>query len=154
MVAVAFYKYNKSIYDRLLSLITGKHTHVEISIDNVSYSASSRDGGVRKKLIYYKPYKWDIIYLPNPYILNKSSAKEYFNNVEGMPYDYMTAILSHLGIKNYQNKKKFYCVEIVAAMLNRLYGLKIPHNSTLKELYNSVINLYINEKGNYGRDNS
>ena len=67
-VYLAFYKGNDKLLDKIITWTSrGIYSHVEIIIDNVSYSSSGRDGGVRRKALgtmhYNDVNKWDIFEL-------------------------------------------------------------------------------------------
>ena len=65
----AFYKATRpglqGIYSRAVRWIDrGPYSHCELVVDGVAYSSSLMDGGVRGKVIQFKPEHWDFIDLP------------------------------------------------------------------------------------------
>lgn len=98
-VYLALYKGKKSgkgvkvklarLTDWLIRKITrGQYSHCEIAIDLGGkfecYSSSWRDGGVRRKLIYLAPDKWDLIALPDHMA---QQARELYRQTLGAKYD-------------------------------------------------------------------
>ena len=102
----------------------GQYSHCEIAVkhgftdDYHCYSASLRDGGVRKKSMPLPADKWDLI------SINQLDASidvlNYFAQTRGKPYDLIGACGVVLGIKG--SLKKWFCSEWCAAAL----GLQYP----------------------------
>lgn len=116
MVKIAFYKDKSALFNRAVSWWTnGPYSHVELIIDGVSYSSSFRDGGVRKKVIEYKPDHWDMFQLDCS-TETEQSAVAWFEKHMGQKYDVIGLIGFVIGTVS-GNKRKFFCSEAVAAAL-------------------------------------
>ncbi len=90
-----------------------KYSHCEIVIDGYGYSASSRDGGVRKKLIDWDSGKWDMIPLPDldtMYVLN------FYNRTQNDDYDFRGLAWFVLPFTK-DHKTRWFCSEWCAAAL-------------------------------------
>lgn len=129
-VYLALYKGNKTgwhptaLMARLADLAVrkltnGKFSHCEIAVCHESYtdkytqdiyydcySASIRDGGVRKKEISLEDGKWDLIRLDN---VTEAKIKAYFEQTKGKPYDWFGALGIIFGIPH--ARRKFFCSE-------------------------------------------
>jgi uncharacterized protein YycO len=127
---LALYKGRGNIYDRIIRLATcSKYSHCELVIDDVCYSSSPRDGGVRMKGINVYTNDWDVIDVPG----DKIYALKWFVAHVGKKYDYLGAISSILPI-NLDKQNKFFCSEAIAYMLQLPYPRKHTPN-TLKEYF-------------------
>ncbi|HDR1408558.1 TPA: enoyl-CoA hydratase [Pasteurella multocida] len=91
-------------------LTKGEYSHCEIVFVNngslLCYSASIRDGGVRKKEMTLDSEKWDLIKLER---VTESQVRRYFEKTKGAKYDWWGAIGIVLGVK--QKRSKFFCSE-------------------------------------------
>lgn len=91
-------------------LTKGEYSHCEIVLVNdglsLCYSASIRDGGVRKKEMTLDSEKWDLIKLER---VSESQVRHYFDKTKGAKYDWWGAIGIVLGVK--QKRSKFFCSE-------------------------------------------
>lgn len=145
MIELAFYKANKGkLTDKIIGLLTrSKYSHVEINIENVSYSSSMRDGGVRRKVMWYDPEKWDIVKLD---ISKFHHAMTFFYDTDEKGYDTLGALCNLvLGIKAKMNADKWYCSEWVITALNRLGYKKVKPYESIKKLYDITIKDNIDE---------
>jgi uncharacterized protein YycO len=127
-VKIAFYKGKGNWLDRLIRLVTrSKYSHLEFIYEGISYSSSSRDGGVRSKKINFKESNWDIYsFKSNDTLIN--SAIIWAKTQEGRPYDYWGAVGTVIKfIKGAKNK--WFCSEFIAQMM-RLSNV-YPHPSRL-----------------------
>ncbi len=116
MVKLAFYKNKSTLFNRAVSWWTnGPYSHVELIIDGVSYSSSFRDGGVRKKLIDYKPEHWDMFEL-NCTAETEQNAVAWFEQNMGRTYDVLGLVGFVIGSVS-GDKEKFFCSEAVASAL-------------------------------------
>lgn len=96
----------------------GQYSHCEIAIDLGGkfecYSSSLRDGGVRCKLIYLTPDKWDLIELPDHMA---QQARELYRQTLGAKYDVLglfgVVLKCHSG-----SLKKWFCSEWCAQVLD------------------------------------
>lgn len=125
-IYLAFYKgRGKTWRERLIdwairTFTKGQYSHCEIAIKRSEflghyhlnewfecYSASPRDGGVRRKNINVADReKWDLV--PIEGVL-ESQIQLYFQLTQGKKYDWYGAIGLVLGMK--QNKERFFCSE-------------------------------------------
>ncbi|XXQ68982.1 hypothetical protein ACKLNO_03755 [Neisseriaceae bacterium B1] len=104
------------------TITRGQYSHCEIAIDLGGkfecYSASLRDGGVRRKLIDLAPDKWDLIELPEN---AAQQARELYRQTLGTKYDVWgllgVVLKCHSG-----SLKKWFCSEWCAQAL----GLEKP----------------------------
>lgn len=88
------------------------YSHVELNIDGVSYSASSRDGGVRKKHIDVYSGSWDLFEVQ----IDTGYALEWFEANEGRAYDW-AGVFRFLFPFLPHGKYQFFCNEAVGHML-------------------------------------
>ncbi len=129
---LALYKAKGTIFDKLVRLVTrSQYSHCELVIDGISYSSSTRDGGVRKKFIVYSPESWDIIEL-------KDKSVEYalavFELYQGQRYDYLGAIGAGIPfLRRINSKNKKFCSELVGIMLDfENYDIATPEKLAVK----------------------
>lgn len=111
---LAFYKGKGNIYDKLIRFWTdGPYSHVELVINDVCYSSSPRDGGVRKKQINLKSGNWDVFDLDS----NQYQEAEIIRFVEGeiekgAKYDWMGIFFGQfIRFLNLQDPNKWFCSE-------------------------------------------
>lgn len=120
-------------FGELIKLWTlGKYAHCEVVVGAQSYSATGVEGKVRNKLINFfdKPNKWDIYRVRN---LNSDAYKiveEFYENTQGMKYDYKGVIFSQLmSIFNMHDEDKYFCSEWVAECIDRCYNGKLTYKN-------------------------
>lgn len=133
MIKLYFRKPKKKFLDWLISRFVKKYIHIELRFSN-GESFSSRGRNSRKKgrpkgvgfadILYSHPDRWDVYCLIDKYqtgtIENKLySLCESFAEKK-LKYDYLGAIFQ-VGFNwtGIENKKKYYCNEIVALMINK-----------------------------------
>lgn len=122
---LAFYKGGTEYTDRLIQWWTkSKYSHVEIVYNNLWYSSSPRDYGVRQKEIEMNPEHWDLFDIEIDPILFLT----FFYDTVGMDYDWTGIFLSQVLHINVEDKKRYFCSEWCAEALG------IP--STLSNKYN------------------
>lgn len=128
---LAFYKgpakdsFHKLSHQATCYWTKSKYSHVELVIDGMCYSASARDGGVRKKVIpnLNDSGRWDIFEVK----IDKEFALNLFKYAEGLGYDY-------LGVTKFvlpfipESQTRWYCSEIVAAMMGTTNDNKSPQD--------------------------
>ena len=148
-VVIAFYKHKRErnsvkntlfrFFDDAIKFFTrGPYSHCEIAIPNpdpslvfTCYSASNRDGGVRKKVMQLPPERWDLIEVNiEPY-----KVQDFFAKTQGAKYDLIGALGVVLRIRD--SKKKYFCSEWSSECL----GLNKPHKFSPNSLYK-----YLNSK--------
>lgn len=144
-----FYKAAEGdLLDKLVGWWTGgKYSHVELVFsDGTCFSSSPRDGGVRFKQIKASPH-WDVVDLKEPLTrmiqenfahkfksgfndwnhvadLYEGYVREWCETQVGKKYDWK-AILGHLlSERDLEERRAWYCSEIILAALKRhnLYG--------------------------------
>ncbi len=93
-----------------------RYSHGELVIDGISYSSSARDGGVRSKIIKFKPDRWDIFEI-DPRKIDSLQALAFFDMHENAEYDWKNIIRYVLPFVR-QAKDKFVCFEFMGAMSN------------------------------------
>ncbi len=109
------------VFHKAVCLITNsKYSHCELVIDGVAYSASARDGGVRKKNIDFSSGKWDLY----PIQIDSKYVKAFYSETENDSYDYLGLgyfILPWIrGVKN-----RWFCSEWCAT------AIRLPKPSTM-----------------------
>ena len=160
-IYLAFYKGNDKLLDKIITWTSrGIYSHVEIVVDNISYSSSGRDGGVRRKALgfmsYDNPSKWDIFELKTE---NVASFKEKFELLKNRKvfgsfryqrhdikerngrYDYWSIILYHIlriPLWKKVDNTRFLCTELILELIQA--GLSInsdlgTNNTTTKLLH-------------------
>ena len=148
-VVIAFYKHKRErnsvkntlfrFFDDAIKFFThGPYSHCEIAIPNpdpslvfTCYSASNRDGGVRKKVMQLPLERWDLVEL-------KISPKEvnvFFEKTKGLKYDLIGALGVVLRIRD--SKTKYFCSEWCAECLGIEKSYRFSPNSLYKHLTNS-----------------
>jgi hypothetical protein len=93
MIEVAFYKARYgNRWDRIVAAGTGSpYSHCELVFDSrTGFSASPRDGGVRRKQIDFEDGKWDLlpVMLPDPETDCESRIWQWCLSQEGRQYDW------------------------------------------------------------------
>lgn len=132
MVAFAFYIGKKGLYNKLLSLFM-QIKHVELVVNNLCYSSSSMDGGVRRKSINIRNGNWKVI----PIICdNESEIIKFYQQTNKRKYDHVAAVLNHLfrfSIDVF--KKRYTCSEWCIRAYNKASDTSLNPNMSLTELY-------------------
>lgn len=128
MIYLAFYKHRDiigasswvlSLFDGATRLCTrGKYSHCEIAIKRESglydcYSASPRDGGVRKKTMDLPASRWDLVEIN----VTEAQIKDYFDKTRGQKYDWLGAL--GLVLPFCQSRRRYFCSEWC---FNAIYG--------------------------------
>lgn len=98
-----------------------KYSHAELVIDGVCWSSSSRDGGVRRKLIDLTSGKWDVFKLTDNLLVSTKAIK-WFLEHEGDSYDYRNILRFVIPAVGH-DKNKWVCYEACGAAL----GISNPH---------------------------
>lgn len=108
----ASYKWQQ-LSHRLICWFTGStYSHVELTIDGTSYSASARDGGVRGKRIDLSTGRWDVFDVDG----DEVAALRWFESHYGQRYDYAGVARFVLPFLP-QRSGEWFCSEAVAAAL-------------------------------------
>jgi hypothetical protein len=104
-------------------------SHAELVVDGICYSSSTRDGGVRSKLIDLNSGRWDVIDLDIP-VMQVVDVLLWFEEHKGAPYDwagvwrFVLPFLPH-------SKGRWFCFEALGAAL----GSAGAHKLTANDLY-------------------
>jgi hypothetical protein len=139
-VYLANYKDTKTLFEKLVKFWVPPYTHDELVIDGVSYSASLRDGGVRKKIdINFNSGSWDLI--PVPWA-NVENILKFYEETKHLKYDIWGIIGSHIVNRAKHDKKKYFCSEWCATALGLKTSIFSP--SSLARLVNDVNKIWYN----------
>ena len=108
----------EGLYSRLVRwLDRGIYSHCELVFSaGVSASSSYIDGGVRFKIIDYRPGHWDFIEIPDPTGEIEQRARAWFREHNGEPYDLWGNVRFAIGFARDSTGKSF-CSEAVMAAL-------------------------------------
>lgn len=126
MIQIAFYKgkskqsIGNMAFTAFIKLWSGfKYSHTELvykpsdAPETWLWSSSTGDG-VTTRNIHFTPANWDFITLP---YFNAIDAFDFFDAHEGEAYDWWGIILSQLFDTKLDNRKKWFCSEVVYAAL-------------------------------------
>ena len=125
MITIAFFKGTDNLLDTVTrAWMRGRYSHAEVVIDDLWYTASPFEGGIRSKKNLAKPDQWDFINL----IIDKKRVKKWFDDHEGRKYDYMGlfgfAIRPLTG-----DPKRFFCSEAIALSIGLEDAWRLDPNS-------------------------
>jgi hypothetical protein len=138
---IIFYKgWEGTITDKAICLWTlGRYSHLEIvGSDGYCYSASSRDGGVRRKKINYENSdKWDIFDLQ----INEDFLSKFFEETKHCKYDWVGIFLYHFLPFRIEDNKKWYCSEWISEILQHS-GYPMKTNLTPSGVFRNLKNLW------------
>jgi hypothetical protein len=124
-IKIAFYRgrYSKNIVSKLIAWFTfSMYSHVEIIIDEFSYSSRTSTKGVSKQIVDYavEPELWDIFTVE----VSEETVREiiqFFNSTDRSKYDWIGIFFYHLLPIEIEDPKKWYCSEWVARALKFQY---------------------------------
>ncbi len=127
---IHFYKAKKgNLKDKIIGLVS-VFSHVELEINNICYSSSNRDGGIRSKQIdTSNAQKWLSFDLKKDIEANRCLL--YFESVRGQKYDWLNILLTQLIKLDIQSDNKQICSEFVANCL----GLENAHKYSPESLF-------------------
>ena len=127
---IHFYKAKKgNLKDKIIGLVS-VFSHVELEINNICYSSSNRDKGVRSKVIdTSNAQKWLSFDLKKD--IDENICLGYFKSVEGQQYDWLNIFFSQIIKLNIQSRNKQICSEFVANCL----GLENAHKYSPESLF-------------------
>lgn len=125
------------IFNTIVSIFTfSKYSHVEIFIDDKSYSATMKDG---IRVLHYdrsNHEKYTLIHkeitLEQYHIIMK-----HYENIQGFKYDYLGIFFNHFIPIKIHNKKRYTCVEYVSEALRKANVIK-KNCYTIKQLYRTL----------------
>ena len=139
-VVIVFYKHKRErnsvkntlfrFFDDAIKFFThGPYSHCEIALSTsqpskiyTCFSASNRDGGVRKKIMELPQERWDLVELE-------------ISPTKGLKYDLIGALGVVLRIRD--SKTKYFCSEWCAECLGIDKPYRFSPNSLYKHLTNS-----------------
>jgi len=137
MIELAFYRGPGRIEDRVIRKVTRScFSHVELVVGHHGpagwcFSASPRDGGVRRKWIEFSASHWE--FLPVPWAPMSALAR--VQGEIGRPYDLAGLIGSQLLNLRRHSPDRWFCSELCAHAL----GLPRPNSFAPGDLYAHVI---------------
>lgn len=109
-------------------------SHAELVIDDVCWSASARDGGIRDKVIDLNSGRWELVDFPaTP--AEREAARSFFRANRGRKYDW-AGILRFVFPFLPHSKSRRFCFEAIGDAL----GLAATHKLTAKDLYRWAMN--------------
>lgn len=130
MAQLAFFKGQGNWVDRIIRLVSrSPYSHVELIAEPmirdqaggfICYSSSPRDGGVRIKPIVLKDGHWDVV----PVEWYAGDVRAIFRANDGARYDWIGILFSQFLNWRRQDKKRWFCSEIIATAL----GLPNPES--------------------------
>ena len=128
---IAFYKAEGDWTDKLIRFWTGgNYSHCEIVIDELWYSSSWYDGGVRCKNIILNKENWDVFELSKD---DEKFVLELFEKTKNSKYDIKGIFLSNIFAFNIHSKNKYWCSEWCAIAL-KLKNTNLDPNELFLEL--------------------
>jgi len=131
---IAFYKGKGGTFNKLIKWWTRSEiTHVELIIDDIWYSSSHIDGGVRGKVIDYNPDHWDIYELNN---IDEYRARKVIADAIGCGYDWTGIVGSQVLPFGIQWPYRYFCSELVGAALMVKSPQRYAPNELLRLLKN------------------
>lgn len=137
IVQVAFYKKPGTNFDKFVRWRTdSQYSHVELLIDGWGHSSSTRDGGVRRKMLD-TGWGWDLYTIE----LTDSQAltlQYFFANTQGCRYDQLGLVGFLFGITALQHEDRYTCGEWCAAAL----GFDDPETFTPQKLLECLTERY------------
>lgn len=136
-IKIIFYKgIRGTLLDKLISIWTfGKYSHLELydEATQTSYSASSRDKGVRSKKIKLDPAKWDIFDID----IDEEFLNTFYEKTKDMKYDWLGIFFYHFFPFQMQDDNKWYCSEWVSEVL-QFSGYAMKTNLTPSGIYRNL----------------
>lgn len=112
-----------------------KYSHSELVIDDVCWSSSARDGGIRSKVIDLSNGKWDVFDLTDNLGV-KVKALDWFKQHEGDAYDYRNIVRFVFPLIGH-NKKHWVCYEACGEAL----GIKDAHKLDADKLLEEALKI-------------
>lgn len=110
---LAFYKGQGNFFDALVRFVTrSEYSHCELVIGDLCWSASPRDGGVRRAVINLQSGRWDVIDIEG----NEAAADLWFKSREGAGYDWIGLLRTVIPFFPH-SKTKYFCSEACGAAL-------------------------------------
>lgn len=112
-----------------------KYSHAELVISGICYSSSSRDGGVRSKVIDLNSGKWDVFEITDA-PAKVQQAVSWFTLHEKDKYDWLNILRFVIPFIK-QDRNKWVCYESIGAAL----GIKEPHKLDADKLLEKALEL-------------
>lgn len=124
---IAFNKGKNIIGKAIAGWTLGKFSHVELIVDNVSFSSGGTEGGVREKDVKYNLNDWEIHKLPED-LFNKDKILEFYNETGGYKYDWRGIFSRQLfWFFNRDNAHEYFCSEWCLEALDRACDLGLEY---------------------------
>jgi hypothetical protein len=101
-------------------------------------SSSARDGGVRFKSINLATGRWDVYELPGFDECDEAYARQWFLDNEGLPYDHLGLAWFVLPIDGFNNPRRYFCSEAIAAALR----MRQPHKCHPQRLLDACLSRF------------
>lgn len=131
MVKLALYKGKGSFANAMIRWRNDSiYSHCELIVDNVCYSSSVSDKGVRAKLIKLDPDNWDIIELP---WLPAARVLDYYEKTKGRPYGWVDLFQTQIVGRTTGDNTGDFCSEWCAAAMG-LYNPQTFSPASLGEI--------------------
>ncbi len=144
VIVLAFYKGHGRLFERVIRWVTrSAFSHCEIlrslperpdaKFEARAWSSSGRDGGVREKVILFKPGNWEFVCVP----WSDGGAVDRIIAEIGDPYDYLGLIASQALNLRRHRRDQWFCSEICAHAL----GLSAPQEFSPGGLHCRVLEM-------------
>ena len=130
-ITLAFYKgiYSTSLVNILISIFTlSKYSHVELIINEISYSSRPESNGFSGKKIDYNKdiHLWDFIELEVS-VIDILSILKLVKNTNGRTYDWLGIFFWHLIPIGIEDPKRWYCSEWIAKAFD-VMGIRLSRS--------------------------
>jgi len=147
MIKLHFYKAPGDVEDKLIRLWQSfprktsgaKYSHVEIEIDNVTFSADANLGRVVSVISKsHPPHAWDTIDLP---CKDAREAMAFCRAQVGKGYDYIGIFTAQILALRFDDPKRWFCSEL-AAHVCKVCGIPLKHYDSWynpRRLWDSVV---------------
>ena len=108
-VQIAMYKGKGNLFNKAIRWWTNSiYSHCELVVDDVCYSSSAMDGGVRSKEINLQDGKWDLFDLP---WVDGKQVVDYFKATDLYRYGYLGLITAQIFNSGKGQSKAPFCSE-------------------------------------------
>jgi len=133
MIYLAAYKGKTRLFDRVIQYWTNsRYSHCELVINNICYSSSYKDNGVRCKSINYTDSsKWDLY--PVEWV-NSDKVLEYYEQTKNYKYSVLDLIFTQLFKSTLDEEGAIYCSAWCAAAL----GISKPNLYNVDDLISLI----------------
>lgn len=134
MIYLAAYKDKTRFFDRLIQYRTKSiYSHCELVIDNICYSSSYMDKGVRAKNININnSYKWDLYPIP---WADKVSILSHFEETKHYKYSVFDIVFNQIVNLGFDEPKAIFC----SAWCMDALGVNNPNDYTPAEVVKYIL---------------